>query len=180
MDQNKLKNIKAIAFDADGVLFTGRVFVGQGGEIMKERSHIDGHGLSLIRSLGIKIVFVTAEKSIFLERVMEKLNSLDSVKNGKWDKIDIFTGEEGKNKVKVVDGWLKNKGISWNECAAMGDDLTDYQLLKASGFAAAPAQAEEEIKKISDYVTKREGGNGAIRDFCNLILNARGVDLISL
>lgn len=166
--KEKLKKIKAVIFDADGVLFTGRVFVGQEGEIMKERSHIDGHGIYLLRQIGIKIAFITAEKSQFLEIVINKLNSRENL-----EKIDIFTDKEGKNKVLAADAWLKSKKLSWRDCAAMGDDLTDFLLLKKVVFSACPAQAEKAIKKIADYVTEREGGNGAIRDFCNLILEAK-------
>lgn len=173
--EDKIKNIKAIAFDVDGVLFTGRVFVGQDGEIMKERSHIDGHGIHLLREIGMKIAFVTAEKSNFSKIVTEKLNSREGL-----EKIDLFIGKEGKNKVEVIDNWLKNQRIKWEECAAMGDDLIDYQLLQKSGFAVAPAQAEEVVKKIADYITERKGGDGAIRDFCNLILRTKGIDPTTL
>jgi 3-deoxy-D-manno-octulosonate 8-phosphate phosphatase (KDO 8-P phosphatase) len=87
--------------------------------------------------------------------------------------------KEGKDKVKTASLWLKEKNISWQNCAAMGDDLTDYHLLKESVFAVAPAQAEQEIKKIADFITPRTGGNGAIRDFCNLILEAKGINPIN-
>jgi len=177
----KLKKIKAVIFDGDGILFTGRVFVDkEQGEIMKERSHIDGQGISLLRALGIKIAFVSGEKSGFLERVGEKLNSLPSVTNGKWDKIGIFTGKQGKNKVESIDIWLKDMSIDWSECVAMGDDISDYELLKKSGFAVSPFQAENVIKEISDYTTNREGGNGAIRDLCDLILEAKEMDPIKV
>lgn len=175
--KEKIKKIKAVAFDVDGVIFSGRVFVHpETGETLKERSHIDGYGISLLREIGIKIAFVTAEKTGFAKVVCDKLNSFSSVEEGKWSKIDLFTGHMGKNKAEIINGWLEKNKIKWEECAAMGDDIIDYQLFEKSGFAVAPAQAEKIIKKIADYVTEREGGNGAVRDFCNLILEARGVD----
>ncbi|MFA5878121.1 MAG: HAD hydrolase family protein [Candidatus Staskawiczbacteria bacterium] len=178
--KKKLKKIKAVAFDGDGVLFSGRVFIDPvRGEVLKERSHIDGHGISLLRAAGLRIAIVSAEKTGFLEMVGEKLNSLPAAKSRKWHEIDIFTGFQSEQKVKVIDGWLKRIEVKWEECAAMGDDLTDYQLLKAAGFAVAPAQAEVVIKEIVHYVTPREGGNGAIRDFCNLILKVKGFDPIT-
>lgn len=179
--KEKLKNIKAVVFDADGVLFTGRAFISQEkGEVLKERSHIDGQGISLLRTLGIQIAFVTGEKTGFLPAVCNKLNSLPSVESGKWQKIDYFLGLQGENKVKAIDEWLLKKKISWQECAAMGDDLADFHMLKKSAFAVAPAQAEKCIKGIAGFVAEREGGNGAIRDFCNLILEARGIDPTTL
>ncbi len=179
--REKLKNIKAVAFDADGVLFTGRVLVSQEtGEMLKERSHIDGQGISLLRAIGMKIAFVTGEKSKFLEKVVDKLNNLPTVVDGKWEKVAMFTGQQGKKKVESIDIWLKEKGITWTECAAMGDDLADLQLLQAAGVAVAPAQAEDIIKKVAQYITKREGGNGAIRDLCNAILEAKNLDQTNL
>ena len=176
----KLKKIKAIAFDSDGVLFTGRVFVSQNGEAMKERSHVDGHGISMLRSIGIKIAFITGEKSKFLEVICNKLNSLPSVESGKWDKIAFFLDQQGEKKVEAINEWLSQNNIGWQECAAMGDDLADYPLLKKAGVAVAPCQAEKIIKNIAHYITKRKGGDGAIRDFCDLILEARGIDPVSL
>lgn len=181
MNKNKLKDIKAVAFDADGVLFTGRAFIHpETGEMLKERSHVDGQGISLLRAAGIKIAFVSGEKTGFVEKIGEKLNSLPSVLSGKWQKVGIFTGFQGHQKIKVIESWLKESEIDWQECAVMGDDLSDYKILKKAGIAVVPAQAEEVVKKIADYVTKRDGGNGAIRDFCNLILEAKGIDPITL
>lgn len=179
--KDKLKNIKAVVFDVDGVLFTGRAFVHpESGEMLKERSHIDGQGISLLRALGIQIAFVTGEKTGFLTVICNKFNSLPSVESGKWEKVGCFLGLQGENKVEAIDEWLTSKNISWQECAAMGDDLADFQMLKKSAFASAPAQAEKIIKNIADYVAEREGGNGAVRDLCNLILEAREIDPTAL
>lgn len=179
--KEKFKKIKAVVFDADGVLFSGRVFVHpETGEMLKERSHIDGQGLSLLRSLGVKIAFVTGEKSQFLEIVCKKLNSSSSVESGEWDKVAFFLDRQGEKKVEAADKWLSENNIDWQECAAMGDDLADYHLLKKAGVAVAPFQAEKIIKDIAHYITERPGGNGAIRDFCNLVLELKNVDPVYL
>ena len=123
---------------------------------------------------------VSGESTGFIETIGEKLNSLPSVKEGKWPKMGVFVGGQGSKKVEAVENWLKEMGIHWQECAAMGDDVADYQLLKMVGFAAAPAQAEAIIKEMVDYVAPRKGGDGAIRDLCNLILEAKGIDFTSL
>lgn len=172
-----LKNIEAAVFDGDGVFFTGRVLVlPEKGEYLKERSHVDGQGISLLRSAGIRVALVSGEATGFIEVVGKKLNDLPSVREGKWPPIGIFTGPQGKDKVLAIGQWLTDAGIAWNECAAMGDDISDYALLEKVGFAAAPKQAEEAIKKIAHWIAPREGGNGAIRDLCNLILLAKGID----
>lgn len=126
-----LKNIKAAVFDGDGVFFTGHVLVIPGrGEYLKERSHVDGQGISFLRACGIRVALVSGEATGFLEAVGEKLNALPSVREGKWPPIAIFTGPQGKDKVAAVGRWLNELGISWQECAAMGDDVSDYELLK--------------------------------------------------
>lgn len=179
--KEKLKRIKAVVFDGDGVIFSGRVFISpEKGEVFKERSHIDGQGISLLRAIGVRIAFISGEKTGFIERVGEKLNSLPSVKSGKWQKIAVFTGFQASQKTEIIDQWLKKIGANWSECAVMGDDLADYQLLKKAGIAAVPAQAEQVVKDIADYIAPRQGGQGAIRDFCNLILEAKGIDSCSL
>ncbi|MBU1036490.1 HAD hydrolase family protein [Patescibacteria group bacterium] len=178
---NKAKNIKAVAFDGDGVIFTGRVFISpEKGEVLKERSHIDGQGISFLRAIGLSIIFVSGEKSGFIEKLTEKLNSLPSVKKGEWAPIKTFVDFQAKERVDIIDEWLKGLNISLQECAFMGDDLADYEILKKVGLAAAPAQAEEIIKKFVHYVAPRRGGDGAIRDFCDLILKAKGIDVTTL
>ena len=179
--KEKLKKIKAVVFDGDGVFFSGRVFVSpEKGEVYKERSHIDGQGISLLRAIGIKVALISGEKTGFIEKMGEKLNSLPSVKTGEWSAMGVFTGDQGGQKVETIEKWLKENNIDWSECAAMGDDLADYQLLMKVGVAAVPSQAEKMIKNMADFIAPREGGNGAIRDFCNLILEAKEINPTSL
>ena len=179
--KEKLNRIKAVIFDGDGVFFTGRVFVSpETGEAMKERSHVDGQGISLLRGIGLRVAIISGEKTGFLERIGEKLNSLPSVKDGTWPPVGIFTGHQAGQKVDIIQNWLDECGIKWEECAAMGDDLADLQILEKVGFPAAPAQAETIIKEICDFVAPREGGDGAIRDLSNLILEAKGINVRSL
>lgn len=185
MDQilEKAKKVKAVVLDSDGVIFTGHVIEGSDGPMAKMRHHADGQGISLLRAAGIVVCCVTGESGIhasFLERLVEKWNNLPSVLNGKFKPIAIFTGTERKKKIEVVESWLKEHGLTLEECAAMGDDMTDYDLLQVVGLAAAPSQAEEIIKKRVHFIAPRRGGHGAIRDLVNLILEAKGVDVESL
>lgn len=179
--REKLKKIKAVVFDGDGVFFSGQVFISpETGEALKIRSHIDGQGISFLRASGIRIALVSGEKTGFVEQIEKKLNSLPSVANGKWDKITVFAGPQGRGKVEYIGNWLEGMGFEWGECAAMGDDLADLELLKRVGVAAVPAQAEKIVKDIADFIAPREGGAGAIRDFCNLILEGKNIDPRSL
>lgn len=178
--KEKAKNIKAVTFDGDGVLFTGRVFIDSEEEKLKERSFVDGQGISLLRAAGIRIAFVTAEKSGFIEALGKKLNTLPSVQNGNWSPVGVFVGLMGDSKIEAINSWLEEAGIEWSECAHMGDDLSDYEILKKVGLPTAPAQAESIIKDICVFVTPRSGGDGAIRDLANFILEAKKTDVTSL
>ena len=98
------RKIKAVVLDADGFFFTGRVFVDpKRGEVLKERSHIDGQGISLLRAANIRIAFVSGGTPGFVEMIGDKLNALPSVKEGKWPPVEIFSGPQGKAKVESVD-----------------------------------------------------------------------------
>lgn len=179
----RAKKIKAVVLDSDGVIFTGHVIEGMEGPLAKMRHHADGQGISLLRAAGILIACVTGESGIhasFLERLVEKWNHLPSVRDGKWHPVAIFAGAERKRKVEIVEVWLKDHGLTLDECAAMGDDMTDYDILQAVHFSAAPAQAEDIIKEKVHYVAPRAGGHGAVRDFANLILKAQGIDVVAL
>jgi len=183
--KNLAKGVKVAVFDGDGVIFSGQVFVGPGAdgtfkELLKVRSHLDGQGLSLIRSAGIRVAVVTAEKSGFAESLVNKLNNLPSAKSGAWPPIEIFTQQIGESKLVTIETWLKGLGLAWSECAYMGDDVGDFQVMQKAGFKASPAQAESLVKNISDFVAPRQGGNGAVRDFCNFLLETRGIDPTTL
>ena len=186
------KNIKAIVFDVDGVIFTNEVWEGfilPDGSVIRPRlrSYYDGQGLSLLRAIGIRVACVTNEKNSNAQAIKEfvdKLNNLPSakklIKKGGWHPIKLYTGRGGVEKVETIEQWLGEIGISWEECAAMGDDLVDVPLLKKVAFVAVPAQAEEVVKKMAHFIAKREGGKGAVRDFANFILKSRGIDPMAL
>lgn len=180
-NKKKALNVKAVVFDGDGVIFPSQtnIRVGENGnyEVMfQRRSHVDGQGISLLRAAGIRIAFITAESDGFIGAVTLKLNALESVKKGMWPLVDSFTGPIGKDKVKAIGDWLSHLGFSWEECAYMGDDIGDWEIMKKVGLPTAPAKAEKIIKEIALFIAEREGGNGAVRDLCDFILNAKEID----
>ncbi len=170
------RNIKAVIFDGDGVIFSGQVLVGPNGESHKTRSHIDGQGISLLRSAGFKVALVTAENSPFADKFLEKMNGLPSVQSGAWEPMEMVKDVIGTDKVSAVGAWVERHKLSWDECAYMGDDIGDYAVMEHVAFRACPASAEEMIKSFSHFVAKREGGNGAVRDFCNFLLDVKGIN----
>lgn len=177
------KRIKAVAFDVDGVLTDNRVLEGAPYNA-KWRSYYDGQGVSLLRAIGILVCFVTNEKGDWIQNLVEKWNNLPSSRKAEnpdgWAHVALFTGMGGSKKVVAVESWLKEIGVSFDECAAMGDDLVDIPLLKRVAFVVAPAQAEEAVKSLAHFVADRPGGAGAIRDFANFVLQVRGIDQITL
>lgn len=178
--------IKVFFCDSDGVMFPNTVLMGAPYKA-KYRSYYDGQGLSLLRAVGIHVVFITNEKgegAAALRETIEKLNNLPSSKREDnpegWEHITLYEGRGGVKKLDTALEYLSEHGFTLEESAYMGDDLVDVPLLKKVALAAAPAQAEKRVRELCTFVAEREGGAGAIRDFANMLLEARGVDPFTL
>ncbi len=175
----KLRSIKGIILDGDGVWFTGQEFRGvlptKEAIIIKSRHHHDGQGLSFLRALGLHVLFATAEGEP-MTSVVTKLNNLPSVKNGDWKPITALTDLQKKGtKVESVDDWLLKNRLSWDDCAYIGDDRTDWECMLKVGLAATPHNGQRFIKPIADIVLTKDGGAGAVRGFSEMVLDARGI-----
>ncbi len=177
--------IKVFFCDSDGVLFPNAVLMGAPYKA-KYRSYYDGQGISLLRAIGIRVAFITNEKgdsATAVRETVQKLNSLPSSKPQKedgWEPVVLYEGRGGTKKLETAQEFLSQNGFTLEDAAYMGDDLIDAALLRAVALPAAPAQAEEAIKRICKFVSKRDGGAGAIRDFANMVLEARGIEPFSL
>ncbi len=178
------RSVRAVVFDSDGVITDNTESFGYGTSIIvKSRSHYDGQGVSLLRAVGIHIAVITGEKgegAALIEHLVARWNSLPSSRteanpNG-WSPIALYTGCRDLKKVDALNEWCLSIGVVPEECAAMGDDLVDVSMLRAVGFRASPASAEKAIRDMVDFVSARPGGNGAIRDLANFILECRGLD----
>lgn len=178
--------VRVFFCDSDGVMFPNTVWMGAPFKA-KYRSYYDGQGVSLLRAIGIRVVFITNEKgdsAAAIRDTIEKFNGLPSSKsesnpNG-WEHVVLYEGRGGAKKLDTANEFLTQNGVSLTEAAYMGDDLVDIPLLKAVALPAAPAQAEKAVRDICAFVAEREGGAGAIRDFANMVLEARGVDPFTL
>jgi 3-deoxy-D-manno-octulosonate 8-phosphate phosphatase (KDO 8-P phosphatase) len=153
--------MKAAIFDVDGVLTDGRIYIGEHGETVKAFSTLDGQGLKLLRQGGIEPLVITGRDSAAVRRRVADLG-LQHAAYGAHDKL------------VVAEALLAEMGLSWPEVAAMGDDWPDLPLLNRAGFACAPANAHAEAKALAHHVTALEGGHGAAREFCDLLLMACG------
>jgi YrbI family 3-deoxy-D-manno-octulosonate 8-phosphate phosphatase len=156
----KLKKIKLLAMDVDGVLTDSGAYYSEDGIELKKFNIRDGMGIVLLRKAGYKVAFVTTENTKIVEKRAERLQ-VDDIHQGIFKKTD------------AIEKLLQKYSLKWEEIAFIGDDINDIPVLKKVGFAAAPANATTLNKKIVDYVTKTDGGHGAVREVCDLLLNLK-------
>jgi len=159
--QGRGLGLKLALFDVDGVLTDGRLYIGEQGEVFKAFHALDGHGLKLLAQGGIEPVIITGRDSAAVRRRVADLG-LRHAHFGVADKLAL---------AQQVLGEL---GVAWDEVAAIGDDWPDLPLLTHAAFACAPANAHAEVRAVAHHVTAARGGEGAAREFCDLLLMASG------
>ena len=153
--------MRAAIFDVDGVLTDGRLYIGEAGEVFKAFHVLDGHGLKLLAQVGIAPIVITGRDSAAVRRRVADLGLADA-HYGVADKL------------AVADALLAQRGLAWAQVAVIGDDWPDLPLLARAGFACAPPNAHAEAKALAQHVTRARGGEGAAREFCDLLLQASG------
>ncbi|HEY8928783.1 MAG TPA: HAD-IIIA family hydrolase [Mucilaginibacter sp.] len=157
----KLKEITTLVFDVDGVLTDGSVFVTDEGLQSRAFNIKDGYALQLAVKCGYNIVTVSGSRS---KAQLHRLNSL-GVK-------DVYMGiHTKKTKLKL---YLEEKHISPETVLYMGDDIPDLEVMQYVGLPVCPADAVEEIKAISEYVSPVAGGRGCARDVIEKVLKMQG------
>jgi len=158
---DKIRIISILVLDVDGVMTDGKIIIDDGGRETKNFDVKDGHGIKILMRYGIDIVLLTGRRSAVVEHRARDLG-IKEVHQGILNKLEIF--EE----------IIKKRSLRYENVAFIGDDIVDIPLLKRVGFSAAVADASEDVKACVDYITKRRGGNGAVREVCELILWAQG------
>ena len=153
--------MKAAIFDVDGVLTDGRIFISEHGETLKAFNVLDGHGLKSLKQCGIEPLIITGRDSLPLRRRMADLGLQHAV-YGASDKLAAATT------------LLASLDLAWPDVAVIGDDWPDLPLLARAGFACVPPNAHAEARAIADHITTARGGEGAAREFCDLLLMASG------
>lgn len=162
MIKNKKRNkinwskIKLVVSDFDGVMTDGFAYVDEGGKESVRVSRKDGLGIGMLKKKGIEFVVLSREKNGVVQARCKKLE------------IECFTGVESKlqNFISIVE----SKGFSFSEVCYIGDDIIDIECLKKAGIGVTVADAEKEIKKSANFVTKRAGGDHAVRELCDIII----------
>ncbi len=165
LDKELAQRVKLVAFDVDGVLTDGGVFIGLVAHHLLEFKQFfvpDGLGIKLLRTAGMPVLFVSARESEATEARAEELE------------VDELIQVAPDQKLPALLAALEKRGLSLAECAYAGDDLADLPILKAVGLPIAVANAVPEIQQAARYVTTAVGGRGAVREVAELLLKARG------
>nr|WP_207794057.1 HAD hydrolase family protein [Ramlibacter algicola] len=155
------QGVRVAFFDVDGVLTDGGLYMSAQGESLKRFHILDGLGLKLLQRAGITPAVITGRDS---EPLRARLGALGIT--------HVHYGTE--DKAPAAQRTLSELGLDWSRAAAIGDDWPDLPVLRRCAFSAAPANAHAEVKAIAQYVTTLRGGEGAAREFCDLLLVASG------
>lgn len=157
----KAQGIRVVFFDVDGVLTDGGLYFSEHGETLKRFHTLDGHGLKLLQRAGITPAVITGRDSKALRLRLAALGI-----------AHVHYGTEDKRPAAELT--LQALGLDWAQAAAMGDDWPDLPMLTRCAFACAPANAQADVLAHAHYVTTRHGGDGAVRELCDLLLVASG------
>ncbi|MDH3209666.1 MAG: HAD hydrolase family protein [Burkholderiaceae bacterium] len=157
----KAQGIRAAVFDVDGVLTDGRIYVGEHGEEFKAFNALDGHGLKLLALAGITPLVISGRDSPAVRRRMADLGL-------------THTAFGVKDKLVAADALMASLHLDWAALAVMGDDWPDLPLMMRAAFACAPANAHAEVKAVAHHITTAQGGHGAARECCDVLLCAAG------
>ncbi len=153
--------IKLLCLDVDGVLTDGSVYLGNNGEELKAFNIKDGFGIRAIQKYGIHVAIITGRQSQLVQRRADEL-AIAHVYQGNSDKRAAFADLLKKLQLKPL------------HVAYVGDDFPDLPLMSHVGLAVAPNDAHSEVKAIAHWTTQHSGGRGAVREVCDLLLQAQG------
>jgi 3-deoxy-D-manno-octulosonate 8-phosphate phosphatase (KDO 8-P phosphatase) len=159
--KDKAKNIKVLVLDIDGVMTDGKMHYTNNGDEFKSFDVTDGLGIILAQKHGLKCAILTAKESNIVAKRAKDLG-IEQVYQGYHFKIE------------VLDDIKKAFDVTAEEICFVGDDIIDIPVLKKIGLSVAVKNARAEVKREVDYITQVAGGYGAVREVCELILNAQG------
>ncbi|MEM1173226.1 MAG: HAD-IIIA family hydrolase [Pseudomonadota bacterium] len=156
----QLADTQLVGFDVDGVFTDGRFYLSDDGIETKAFSTQDGYGIRQLLKAGIHVAIISGRKSRAVERRMSELG-VEHVYLGSTDKMAVF------------DELTETLGVGAEQSVYVGDDIPDLPLLTKVGFSIAVANAVRAIREYCDYTTELPGGNGAVREVCELVLASR-------
>lgn len=159
--KDRIRKIKVVLVDVDGVMTDGRIVFGNYGDELKFFDVQDGFGLVMLRRAGFKTVMISAKKSRINHKRAKEVHITKLYQNA-FDKLKVY--EKILRKFRVRD----------EEVCYLGDDLIDAPVLKRAGFAVAVKNAVQEVQALAHYVTQKSGGRGAVREIADMILKNQG------
>lgn len=157
----KLRPIKLVIFDVDGVLTDGRIIYDNAGVETKAFDVKDGHGIKLLMRCGIDVGIITARES-----------NVVAVRAANLGIGIVFQGM--KDKLKAFEEILRTTGLAPSQIGYVGDDIIDLPVIRRAGFSASVADGVSEVRERVDYIAQKKGGCGAAREICELVLKAQG------
>jgi len=163
----RAKKIKLLAFDVDGVMTDGSVTYDENGVEYKTFNVKDGHGLVRMRQSGFVTAIITARNNGTVQHRAENLNI-----------TEIYQGQ--KFKLPALEEIMAKYNLAFENVSYMGDDLPDLCILEKVGLSCCPADAVEEVLEKCAFVSAKNGGRGAVRELCDFILDAQGIEKIQV
>lgn len=161
MQLNQAKSLRLIAFDIDGIMTDGGLYLSDSGEESKRFNTLDGHGLKMLRASGMELAIITGRTSRCVELRAQNLGI-----------VHVYQGVE--NKLEAMRHLLDKVGIAADAAAYMGDDVVDLPVMRRMAVAFSVPDAPQIVRDHAHYVTRRSGGHGAVREVCELIMSAQG------
>ncbi len=157
----RARAIRMVIFDVDGVLTDGSLFLDDDGKEYKAFNSHDGLGMKMLKASGVAMAFITGRRSGVVARRAASLG-ITEVYQGAEDKLPAFLA------------LLASTGLAPEQCAFMGDDVVDLPPMRRCGLAVTVPSATPLVKQHAHYQTTRESGHGAVRELCELIMQAQG------
>lgn len=158
---HKIKPIRLVAFDVDGVLTDGGLYLSDSGDEFKRFNSLDGHGLKMLRASGVELAIITGRKSKCVELRAKNLGI-----------TRLYQGVD--DKWEAMQSLLSDLKLAPETAAFMGDDVIDLPVMRRVGLALSVPAAPQLVRDHAHYVSQREGGYGAVREVCELIMAAQG------
>ncbi len=157
----RARNIRLIAFDVDGIMTDGGLYLSDSGDEFKRFNSLDGHGLKMLRASGVEPAIITGRTSRCVELRARNLGI-----------NHLYQGVE--NKLAAMQDLLGKLGLGMDDAAYMGDDVVDLPVMRRVALAVTVPEAPQVVRSHSHYVTRRQGGYGAVREVCELLMSTQG------
>ncbi|OIR02167.1 3-deoxy-D-manno-octulosonate 8-phosphate phosphatase KdsC [mine drainage metagenome] len=158
---DRIKPLRLVAFDVDGVLTDGGLYLSDSGEEFKRFNSLDGHGLKMLKASGVELAIITGRTSKCVELRARNLGI-----------SRLYQGVE--DKLATMQALLAELKLAPEAAAFMGDDVVDLPVMRRVGLALSVPAAPQVVRDHAHYVSLREAGHGAVREVCEMILGAQG------